>query len=231
MKIQAVLFMCNDFDRAKFTLENFSKHNPDIDIRVVNSGGDSPKQYLQHIEQIVEFLDTENLWHKNTHCGVGSFGPKYFDILLKYGLDKNYTHTLYLETDVLTNRKITKQPKYDMSGVFNGCGYYEKFLWNYMKIPDYHYHTGCGGTIYTHRFFEQIFNDKDKYGLFQKLYDEFPQNYFMDLIITLVARVSDVTLGHWEEVSDTKGSIVNGQRYYNRLATLVHGHKINSLKS
>lgn len=27
MKIQAILFMCNDFARAKFTLENFVKWN------------------------------------------------------------------------------------------------------------------------------------------------------------------------------------------------------------
>ena len=226
MKIQALLFMCNDFERAKFTLENFAKYNPDIDIRVINSGGNSPRKHLQHIEQIVEFLDTEDLWHRKTWCGRGGFGLKYIDLLFKYGLDKRYTHTLYLETDVLTNGKITKEPKHDLSGVFVGCGKHERFLWNHMKIPDNHYHTGCGGTIFSYNFFDKIYNDKSKFSLFSDLYERFPEHYYIDLIITLIARVSDVTCGHWEEVADVRGSMVNGKPYRNTSATLLHGYKV-----
>jgi hypothetical protein len=60
MKIQAILFMCNDFARARFTLENFNKWNPEVPIRVINSGGDCPKPYLEHITNI-EFVNAPNL--------------------------------------------------------------------------------------------------------------------------------------------------------------------------
>ena len=226
MKIQALLFMCNDFSRAKFKLENFYKHNPDIDIKVINSGGDSPKKYLQHIKSIIEFIDTEDLWHRQTWCGRGGFGLKYIDILFKYGLDTRYTHTLYLETDVLTNRKITIEPQYDLAGLFVGCGPKEKFLWNYMNIDNYHYHSGCGGTIFTYNFFHTIYNDDSKFVLFKELYNKFPQHYYIDLIITLIARVSNVTCGPWEEVSDVRGHIVNGQYTKNLSSTLLHGYKV-----
>jgi hypothetical protein len=226
MKIQALLFMCNDFDRAKFTLENFSKHNSEIDIVVINSGGDSPKLHLQHIAQIVEFIDTEDLWHRKTWCGRGGFGLKYIDILFKYGLNNKYTHTLYLETDVLTNNKIVIEPKYDLAGLFVGCGPKERFLWNYMNIQDYHYHTGCGGTIFSYNFFNTIYNNSSKFNLFQELYDKFPEHYYIDLIITLIARVSDVTCGEWEEISDVRGNIINGKLQKNLSATLVHGYKV-----
>lgn len=63
MKIQTILFMCNDFARAKFTLENFNKWNPESPILVVNSGGESPEPFLKHIPNI-SFIDAENLWHK-----------------------------------------------------------------------------------------------------------------------------------------------------------------------
>ena len=106
MKIQAILFMCNDFARAKFTLENFRKHNPEIPIRVVNSGGESPESSLSHIPGI-EFVDAENLWHKKTYNGQGSFGPRFADYFFDFGLNNNFTHTILLETDVLTNRTIT----------------------------------------------------------------------------------------------------------------------------
>jgi hypothetical protein len=227
MKIQALLFMCNDFDRAKFTLDNFSKHNPDIPISVINSGGESPKKFLDHNKNIIEFIDEEDLWHRRTHCGRGGFGLKYIDVLFRYGLNSNFTHTLYLETDVLTNRQITIEPKYDLSGVFIECGPKEQILWDYFNISDYRYHTGCGGTIFTTNFFNTISSDIDKFNMFKKLYDLFPEHYYMDLILTLVARYSNLTYGHWEEISDIRAHMV-GNNFVggNVSATLVHGYKI-----
>jgi len=140
MKIQAILFMCNDFDRAKFTLENFNKHNPDIPIRIINSGGKDPKPYLSHILN-TEIINAPNLWHKKTSCGKGSFGPEFINYFFEYGYNSKFSHTLLLETDVLTNRAITKEPLYDIAGPTNPCGHNEHILYDYLKIKGNRLHT------------------------------------------------------------------------------------------
>lgn len=224
MNIQAILFMCNDFARAKFTIENFYKWNPDIPIRIINSGGESPEPYLKHIPSC-EFIDAPNLWHKKTHCGVGSFDYRYYDYLFEYGLNKKYSHTLFLETDILTNRKISIEPKYDISGPCNFCGNNEIVLYDYLKISDKKYHTGCGGTIFSSNYFQTIKNQN--YQFFKDIFDKFPENYFMDLISTLAARVSDLSFGHWEEVSNIPVHIINDQIVnvdFNK--TLIHNFKV-----
>ena len=224
MKIQAILFMCNDFARAKFTLENFTKWNPQIPILVVNSGGDSPKPYLEHIPN-TSFLDAPNLWHKKTDCGVGSFDYRYYDYLFEYGLNDDYTHTLFLETDVLTNREITTEPKYDISGPNNRCGHNEHILYDYLNINDNRIHTGCGGTMFSLDYFKTI-SERD-YSFFKDIFEKFPANYFMDLISTLAARKNNLSFGHWEEVSNIPIHVVNNQLVnVNMNATLVHNFKI-----
>jgi len=224
MKIQAILFMCNDFARAKFTLENFNKWNPEVPIRVINSGGDCPKPYLEHISNI-EFINAPNLWHKKTLCGIGSFGPQYYDYLFDFGLNENFSHTLFLETDVLTNRKITIEPEYDISGPNNPCGSNEHILYDYLNIPGSRIHTGCGGTMFSLNYFKTLKN-KD-YGFFQEIFEKFPQNYFMDLISTLAARKNELSFGHWEEVSNVPIHVVDGSFVsVNYDATLVHNYKI-----
>jgi hypothetical protein len=217
--------MCNDFKRAQFTLENFRKHNAGIPIRVVNSGGDSPEPYLKHVGDI-EFVDAPNLWHKQTVCGTGSFGPAYYDYLFEYGLDSNYTHTLFLETDVLTNRTVNIPPLYDLSGPVNSSGGGCNALYDAAGIFKNRIHTGCGATMFSHKYFTTIKNGD--YELYQRLFNTYPQYYYMDLISTLVARLHNLSFGHWEEVSDINyhivetGLLVKG----NVNATLVHNYKV-----
>jgi hypothetical protein len=224
MNIQAILFMYNDFARAKFTLENFSKWNPDIPIRIINSGGDSPKPYLEHVSN-TEFIDAPNLWHKQTLCGVGSFGPRYYDYLFEYGLNSNYSHTLFLETDVLTNRKISITPKYEISGPTNPCGHNEIILYKHLNISSNFLHTGCGGTIFSYNYFKTISENNFKF--FQTMFDQFAPNYFADLISTLAARVHGLSFGHWEEVSNIPIHFVDGNMVNVDMSkTLVHNYKI-----
>ena len=224
MNIQAILFMCNDFSRANFVLDNFCKHNPDIPITTINSGGEPPEKHLNKYDQNT-IINCEDLWHKGTHCGRGGFGLKYVEKLFEFGLNKRFTHTLYLETDVLTNSKITQCPKYDLSGVFVTCGPKENFLWKYFNIKDNHYHTGCGGTIFSYTFFDTIYSNY--YHLFYDVFKKFPENFYVDLIITLIARYANLTVGPWEEVSDLR-SYWNGNVFVpgNSKNTLVHGYKI-----
>ena len=227
MKIQAILFMCNDFARARFTLENFNKWNPEVPIRVINSGGDCPKPYLEHIPNI-EFINVPNLWHKKTLCGKGSFGPFFADYLFDFGLNENFSHTLLLETDVLTNRKITIEPEYDISGITNFGG--NETIYRYLEIDGHRLHSGCGGTIFSQNYFQNIINKK-AFNLFEELFEKFPQYYYMDFISTIVGRKADCTLGNWDEVSEAFPyiSIKNNnltKTEPNLQATLVHQFKI-----
>ena len=153
MNIQAVLFMCNDFARAKFTLENFSRWNPEILITIINSGGECPKPYLSHIKN-TQFIDAPNMWHKKTHCGKGSFDFRFFQYFFNAGTNESYSHTLLLETDVLTNRKITKTPLYDISGITKFGG--DENIYKYLNLNTNRLHSGCGGTIFSRGYFSKI---------------------------------------------------------------------------
>jgi len=227
MKIQAILFMCNDFARAKFTLENFSKWNPEIPIKVVNSGGEPPKPHLDHIDNI-EFIDAPNLWHKKTICGKGSFGPVFADYFFQYGNNKKFTHTLLLETDVLTSRKITIKPEFDISGVTNFGG--NELVYNFLNIKSNRLHSGCGGTMFSINYFIKIMT-AENYRFFNILYNKFPQYYYMDFILTIIGRHSGCTLGNWVEVSETKPfmAIKNDLIFKSKAnlnATLLHDFKV-----
>lgn len=218
--------MSNDFSRAKFTLENFNKYNPTIPVRVINSGGENPEPYLRDIPNI-EIINAPNLWHKKTICGKGSFSPEFIEYFFEYGYNSGFSHTLLLETDVLTNRSITKEPKYDISGPNNFCSENEYVLYDYLQIRGSRLHTGCGATIFTNKYFDIIKNNIEYYNLYQELFDKFSSSYYMDLILTLVGRKAGLTFGHWEEVSNISFHVVDN-KFVNAdmSATLVHNFKI-----
>lgn len=224
INIQAILFMCNDFARAKFTLENFVKWNSSIPIRIINSGGKSPKCYLEHIPNIT-FIDADNLWHKKTHCGKGSFDYRFADYLFDYGLNSDFDYTLCLETDVLTNRSISIIPQFHMSGPITPCNDKEKKLYEYLNVSDPFHHTGCGATMYSYSYFKTI---KEKnFDFFIDMFNKFPEHYYMDLIATLAARVNGLSFGHWEEVSNIPGHFIDNRwTRTNYNATMIHNYKI-----
>lgn len=218
--------MYNDFARAKFTLENFCRYNPNIPVRIINSGGDDPKPYLGHIPN-TEFINAPNLWHKKTSCGKGSFGPKFIEYFFEYGYNSEFSHTLLLETDVLTNKQITKEPLYDISGPTNPCGHNELVLYDYLGIKNNFLHTGCGATAFSYKYFYVIKNNASYYCLYQELFDKFSANYFMDLILTVVGRKAGLTCGYWEEVSNIPYCYINNkisQADYSK--SLIHNFKI-----
>jgi len=224
MNIQAILFMRNDFERAFFTLHSFRRHHPNTPIRVINAGGKDPSKYLSSIG--AEIIHTDNLWHKQTHCGVGSFGPRFADYFFEFGLNNTFTHTLLLETDVLTNRTISIEPKFDIAGPNNPCGPQEVGLYDVLDIKEPKIHTGCGGTIFSSKYFTTI-KEKNMFVLFQELFDKFPQNYFMDMILTLIGRKAGLSFGHWEEVSNIPIHVVDGKFVNADMnATLLHNFKV-----
>lgn len=216
--------MSNDFERAFFTLYNFRKHHPNIPIQVVNAGGLDPSVYLSTISNL-NIKNTENLWHKKTHCGKGSFGPKFANHLFEYGMNDKYDYTLFLETDVFTNRSIAIKPKYHMSGVTNFSDYKERKLYKYLNINDNFLHSGCGGTIFSKEYFFEIYNKN--FNFFQDIFEKFPESYFMDLILTLAARTCGLSFGHWEEVSNLPFHFIGNQVFRgDPNQTLVHNYKI-----
>lgn len=217
MKIQAFLAMKNDFKRLDFTLEKFCYYNPDIPVLVMNAGGNSPEKITQKYNN-VSVSHCEDLWV------TPSFGPKFADYFFNFGLNEKFTHTILLETDVLTNDKIKIPPKYDVAGCLNYGGSME--IYKHLNILDDLYHTGCGGTIFSYRYFKTI--RENNFNFFKEMYEKFPKDYYMDLMLTLAARVHGLSHGHWEEVSNVTGHINENKQFVNCnfYATMVHHFKV-----
>ena len=57
------------------------------------------------------------------------------------------------------NRKITIEPKYDIAGPNNICSPNEFVLYNYLNIHSPIVHTGCGGTIFSLKYFYFLGNN------------------------------------------------------------------------
>jgi hypothetical protein len=241
MKYLAILFMCNDEKRAEFVIENFKKHNPEIPLIVYN-GGNSVKHYQDKYD--IELIEGPNLWHKKTHCRIGSFGYDWFEFLFSAYKSYKPEYLIFLETDVKVNKKIEIEPEYDISGVCIGCGPLERIMsyyyWgDYLKGKDFFsmnncdnwdhkFHTGMGGTVFSRNFFEKC--EKNLH-LVKECYDLIPFCCYADLTITLLSRYSGCSMGDWKETSDTRGThrIVNGKwitESLNMKCALIHNYKI-----
>lgn len=238
MKYLAVLFMCNDENRAEFVIENFKKHNPDIHLIVYN-GGQSASYLSEKYD--IELVEGPNLWHTKTRGAPGSFSYEWFEYL--FILHKIYDpdYLIFLETDVKINRKIEFEPEYDISGVVGGCGTLERivmyYYWDdYLNGRDFSggdnwnhkFHTGMGGTAFSRNFFLQT---QKNLHLVKKCYDLIPFCSYQDLVITLLARYSGCTMGDWKEVSDTRGTmrLKNGQwvgEGMDNNCAMIHYYKI-----
>ncbi len=212
--------MSNDLDRLDFTLKNFRKHNPNIPVLVYDNGTISSEDIAKKYD--CEYKKIENIWHKKTHCGTGSFDYRWFEYMFDFGLAKDdYTHILFLETDVYTTGPITKEPKYDMAGPLSFCGPKENVFFEYFNFKElgfsfnlnngsrYITHTGCGGTIYTKEFFEK---SKANLPLIKKAYEEMIPYCFMDLLITILGIISGCTVGDSEETSNLYGKYVYDEK-------------------
>lgn len=240
MKYHAILFMCNDEKRARFVIENFTKHNPDIGLTVYN-GGESYSSLQK--EYNIELIESVNPWHKKTRHAPGSFNFTWFQILFETYKRYACDYLLFLETDVKVTKKIEIEPKYDLSGVLVGCGLMESLImydfWgNYLKgLPfeedkttnwSHKFHTGMGGTALSRKFFEVCEKNLD---LVKLCYETIPLNCYQDVVISCFARYCGCTIGDWEETSDTRGTIriVDNNFYFEQLnenCSLIHNYKI-----
>jgi len=212
--------MKDDFKRLDFTLEHFLKYNPEIPVLVLNAGGNSPEEIIKKYPT-VSLSHCEDLWAKP------SFSPKFADYFFQFGLNENFTHTILLETDVLTNNKITIEPKYDISGCLNYGG--SSKIYDFLNITDNCFHTGCGGTIFKYNYFKTIKNGDFEF--FKRMFDKFPNDYYMDLMLTLAARVNGLTYGDWDEMSNVTGHLKNINGTFrlvncNFYSTMVHHFKV-----
>jgi hypothetical protein len=238
MKYLAVLFMCNDEKRARFVIENFKKHNPEIHLIVYN-GGDSVEHFRKEYD--IELIEGPNLWHTKTWGPPGSFSYDWFERLFFFYKTYEPEYLIFLETDVKTNKKIEIEPEYDISGVCVGCAPIDRitmyFYWgDYQKNKqysgsdnwDHRYHTGMGGTAFSKNFFEKC---EKNLPLVKKCYDILPFSSFQDLVVTLLARFSGCTMGDWKETSDTRGTarIVNNRWIHepcNERCAMIHNFKV-----
>ena len=234
--------MCNDVHRAEWVAHNFKAHNPDIGLTVYNGGVDDVETRRRVIADHYEA--GENLWHLNTRLRTGSFGYGWFEKLYEVAEERDADHTIYLETDVQTNRAITVDPKWDLSGVLMDPGpesaliaydYWGSYLAGgefeeHIKPTPNKFHSGMGASVFRRRFFERT---RPNLHLVKRAFEMIPYAFHQDLMITLLGRYSGCSFGDWSEVSDTHGTYryneAENRVYldsYDPDATLVHGVKI-----
>lgn len=247
MKYLAVLFMCNDEPRAKFVIDNFCQHNPDIILVVYNGGKPLSDDFRSNLMRYVNIIlhEGKNLWHTKTRHPPGSFSFGWFRFLFELHEEYDPDYLIFLETDVKTTKRIEIDPKYDVSGPCINCGVLEQLMmydfWgNFLagnpfselsSSPWSHkFHTGMGGTAFSRKFFKQC---RDKLILVELCYETIPLHAYQDVMISCFARYCGCTLGDWEEATDTRGShrkIGNTEawRYepMNEKCALIHNFKV-----
>lgn len=220
MKIKAIIFASNDDKKLDFTLKHFKHHNPQIPVLIYNNGSTDMEPLAKKYNYLYKKIP--NIWHKKTHCGVGSFNYEWFEYMFEFGLmNDEYTHILFLETDIYTIKPITKIPKYDMAGPLGFSGLEENVLFKYFNLEKFGYkfnqmggilsfpHTGCGGTIYTKEFFTK---SQKNLPLIKKVYKDKIENCYMDLIITYLAIISDCSIGNWSDSTNIWGEYRIGNK-------------------
>lgn len=209
--------MSNDNSRLDFTLKTFKKHNPEIPVLVYNNGGNSEAENVAK-KYNCSYKFIPNIWHKQTRCGTGSFNYEWFKYLFEFGLEEDdYTHVLFLETDVYATGPIINEPEFDMSGPLHFCSEKENPLFEYFNLDKFGYkfnlqnnsrflaHTGCGGTIYKKDFFKK---SQKNLPIIQKAYNDVIEHCFMDLIITILGVISDCSIGDWNDVTNFQGKYI-----------------------
>lgn len=237
MSYTAFLTMCNDEKRADFVLENFTKYNPEIPVIVYNGGKSA--SYLQD-KYDIDYREGPNFWNVFLP-EVGSFTYDWFDLIFDIGLSMSTDHLIFLETDVLTTRKLETEPLYDISGPLVSCGeleslqayrYWGEYVpWKEGKETiswNHKFHTGIGATCYKKQFFQKC---EGNLNWVEEAYKMIPFSCFQDVNISLLGRYSGCTLGDWIEASDTRGSIrINSNSaYYEQCdwsKALIHNYKI-----
>ena len=230
MKIKAIISCFSghsgnkDLFRLEKTLEHFYEHNPDIPVTVINDGGESPVDIVRKFKNCYLLNEKENSYIRDGgFCRDGTFGYLWFERLFDFGLKNDeYSHILFLETDVLTKSRVVCVPKYDIAGygmvswwVANEfyCDYFKmkktkhiKYFtpWDQEENDISFLHYGTGGTIFRKEFFEKA---KRNLGIIKKLYEENKPQFLQDLAITSLAYISDCTMGEWEDIRVDEKSI------------------------
>ncbi len=213
MKIKGIIFASNDDLKLDFTLKHFKKHNPEIPILIFDNGSTDLKLIAEKYGY--QYRKIPNIWHKKTRCGIGSFDYHWFEYMFEFGLQEDdYTHILFLETDVYTQKPITLEPKYDMAGPLGFSNIKENELFHYFNLDKLGYsfnqmdgrlafpHTGCGATIYKKELFKKCQNNLP---LIKKVYEEKIEHCYMDLLMTYLAIISGCTVGRWEDSTNIWG--------------------------
>ena len=221
--VSGVASSTGEFFRLEKTLENFFKHNPDIPVTVVNDGGQTPIEITRKFDNCYLINDTENSWiQKSIFNSVGAPGYLWFKRLYDFASQDDFSHIIYLESDVLTRRKIVHVPRYEVAGCGMVswcsanefyCDYFKikkskhiKYItpWNGEKNEISFLHYGTGGTIFSKSFFDKT---SKNLSLIKELNDEKPECFLQDLAITSLALISGCSVGKWEDLCIDEGSI------------------------
>lgn len=233
MKIKCFLPCYTDYQRLEYVLENFTKHNKDIDIFLSIDGSANPFQAIQKFSIKKYKIHDNKVWYSYDHGDSSEMVMGYENVkrLFEYALnEEDYDYILYLETDVLCKASITKKPSYDLSGVLNlSNSKNNSMIYKIYELEKYNnliktnnnqmwYHTGCGGTIFSKNYFLKSAPYLDK---IKQVSEEYPFLAHCDMSFTVLSIISGCTYGAWEEVSQR-----NCPFPYNPNSALEHNIKI-----
>ena len=200
MKLQAIVFGGGNVSRLSFAMEGFCRFHPDVPVLVVNTSDNNLLEITNRFKN-VSTIYSGNIWHKKTMCRKGSFDPRFFEIISRYGRNNDYTHTIYLEDDVKTIKMITKEPNYDLAGIVGIVALDHKRMCRYLSIDGVPIQCGQGGSIYSNKLLRSI---GDNMGIIYDLFEKFPESFYGDVVSTLIALKLGFTVGLWEEVKSTQ---------------------------
>jgi hypothetical protein len=263
MKIKAIISCFSDHAggrdliRLEKTLSHFYVHNPDIPVTVINDAGTSPIDVVKKFPNYTLKNETENsyvssYWNtkdsQDSRIGyAGTFGILWYRRIFEFALaDDDYSHIVFLETDVFARGRITQVPKFDMAGYgmvsWDGAN---DFYCDYFNLPktkhiEYHdpwqnhnnkisfLHYGTGGTIFSKSFFQKCYKNLH---MMEELYKSHRGWFCNDLGITSLGTVSNCTVGEWEDLTVNEESIswLKNRKEILRAPTgkeaLVHQHE------
>ena len=230
MKIKAIISCYSNHDngrdliRLEKTLSHFYVHNPDIPVTVINDAGESPKDIVKRFPNYTVQEESENSYIRDSLCAhAGTFGILWYRRIFEFALaDDDYSHIVFLETDVFTRGRIIQVPKFDMAGYgmvsWDGANdlycdhfnlpktkhieYYDPWQNRNNEISFLHY--GTGGTIFSKSFFQKCYKNLH---IMEEFYKSHRGWFCNDLGITALGMTSNCTVGEWEDLTVNEESI------------------------
>jgi len=227
-----VHYLCHKQNRATFEcLLAFRSYYPEVPIILVSDNGNNFRKmaeyfgchYIHEAEQtgngitnVLRNNDSINLW--------------LYRIKRTCNILQNVDYILYMEDDVVTRSKITKNPNADIAGPSNP----DDFWWSpqiiqYLKDrnPNIEINglNGCGGTIFGRKAFLECFDNMPNYRELSKLDNRL--GWASDVIITFLFLYNNKVSRRWLDQSEESRGKIFGSTAFDHQNKFYYNKKWN----